>query len=114
MLPFVVGVDIEILVVPDCPHHTSANELVRTAVADTGVRSSVTMTVIETADEAQQRHFAGSPTILIDGQDPFVQGNDSVGLACRLYPTTQGLAGLPPLPDLRQALKQAADVSPER
>lgn len=101
--------DIELLVVPDCPNEPAAAELVRRALADTGVRATVTRSVIATEDEARRRGFIGSPTIRVDGRDPFAQPGTLVGLSCRLYQTPDGLAGVPSLPDLRQALKRAAD-----
>jgi hypothetical protein len=100
---------IELLVVPDCPHQVAAEGLVRQALADTGVRSSVSTSVLHTDREAHRRGIAGSPTFLIDGRDPFAPPSDGGGLACRLYPTPEGLAGIPALADLRQALKRAAD-----
>ena len=63
--------EIELLIVPGCPHEAAAAELITTAVADTGVQAGVTHTVITNLDQARRRSFAGSPTILINGSDPF-------------------------------------------
>ncbi len=98
---------IELLVVPECPNEAVAAELIATAVAATGVAATVIRTVIGTEAEAQRRGFVGSPTILLNGVDPFPVPQASVGLACRLYSTPDGLAGAPRLRDLRQALKRA-------
>ncbi|NNM46960.1 hypothetical protein HJG52_13200 [Knoellia sp. DB2414S] len=100
--------DIELLVVSDCPNEAAAAALIATAVADTGVRATITRTTIVSEDQAQQRGFIGSPTILLDGVDPFAVPAAAVGLACRLYSTPNGLAGVPGLRDLRQALKRVA------
>ncbi len=99
---------IELLVVPGCPNEGVAAELIATAVADTGVASTVTRTVIVTEAEAEQRSFIGSPTILLNGLDAFPVSQASVGLACRLYSTPDGLRGVPGLRDLRQSLKRTA------
>jgi hypothetical protein len=99
---------IELLVIPGCPNDELADELVRTAVADTGVRATITHTVITSTDHAQQRHFTGSPTILLNGVDPFAQHDAQVAFSCRLYSTPEGLRGVPTLRDLRRALKRAA------
>ncbi len=99
---------IELLVVPGCPNEAVAAELIATALADTGVAATVTRTLLVTEAEAQRRGFIGSPTILLNGLDPFSVPRATVGLACRLYSTSDGLAGVPPLRDLRQALKRAA------
>lgn len=100
--------DIELLVIPDCPNDAAAAELIRTAVADTGVRATIARTVIASPDQAQQRGFTGSPTILLNGVDPFARPDAPVALSCRLYSTPDGLRGTPALRDLRQALKRVA------
>lgn len=100
--------EIEVLVVPDCPHQGPATELIAAALADTGVRAHVTITTIATHDQALQRGFTGSPTILLNGSDPFATPDSPAALTCRLYPTPDGLRGVPELQHLRRALKQAA------
>lgn len=99
---------IELLVVPDCANEAVAADLITTAVAETGVQAIVTRTIIASQEQAQQRGFAGSPTILLNGSDPFARPDAKAALACRLYPTPDGLRGVPALGDLRQALKGAA------
>ena len=44
--------------------------------------------------------FIGSPTIRIDGMDPFATGSEQVGLACRLYLTPTGPSGSPDVAQL--------------
>lgn len=100
--------EIEVLVVPDCPHQAAATDLIATALADTGVKANITITTVATHDEAQERGFPGSPTILLNGSDPFARSDTPTALSCRLYSTPDGLRGVPALRDLRQALKQAA------
>src|SRR4051794_7468555 len=100
--------DIELLVVPDCPHQVVAAELVAAAVAETGAQGTVTKTVIATEDRARERGFTGSPTILLNGVHPFASPQAPVALACRFYSTAEGLRPVPALRDLRQALKQVA------
>jgi hypothetical protein len=99
---------IELLLVAECPHESAAAELIATAVADTGVQATFTERVIATEVEARQRGFTGSPTILLNGSDPFAQSGAPVALSCRLYATPSGLRGVPDLRDLRQALKKVA------
>jgi hypothetical protein len=103
-----IATEIELLVIPDCPHAAAAAELITTAVADTGVKATITRTIIATEYEARQRCFTGSPTILFNGSDPFTRPHASVALACRPYSTPDGLRGVPGLRDLRQALKRVA------
>jgi hypothetical protein len=98
--------DVELLVVPDCPHEKPAAMLLRSALDDIGLRTvEFQLTVIDTAEAAELRGFVGSPTILLDGVDPFETPGPPASLACRLYP---GPGGLPDLRRLRQVLKRAA------
>ena len=101
-------VHIEVFVVPDCPNEAAAINVVRNAVADTHVASHITRTVITTEQQAREHGFTGSPTILLNGTDPFAKLGQSIGLACRLYSTPAGLRGVPDLTHLRRVLKQAA------
>ena len=100
--------DIELLTVPGCANTDAAVELIKTAVADTGVRATFSHTTVTSQEHAQQRGFVGSPTILLNGTDPFAGDDEPPALACRLFPTPDGLRGVPALRDLRQALKRAA------
>lgn len=98
--------DVELLVVPDCPNEDAAYDLTVAALAELDVPASVSVTVIDSDEQAQARGFTGSPTFLIDGRDPFVEPNAAVGLACRMYRTPAGLAGLPGLHELREELRR--------
>lgn len=59
---------------------------------------------VETQQEAIDVGFAGSPTILVDGRDPFATGDEVVGLACRIYDTPEGWRSIPTDEQLRAAL----------
>jgi hypothetical protein len=99
---------IELMVVPDCPHADVAAELLRQALDDIGLSVPFETSVVSTPDDAVRRGFGGSPSFVADGVDLF--GDIPVGaLACRVYQTDVGRAGVPALRDLRMALKEAAD-----
>ena len=100
--------DIELLVVAECPHAVPAHQLITTAVADARVQANITRTVITSEQHAKERGFTGSPTILLNGADPFAQPDARVALSCRLYPTPRGFSGVPALRDLRQAINRVA------
>ena len=101
--------DIELLVMPDCPHRAAAEELLRTALDDVGLPTGFAALTVTDADGAAQQAFAGSPTFRADGADLFLTGDEPAGLSCRIYRSGSSLGGLPDLPALRQALKRAAD-----
>lgn len=105
--------DVELLVVPGCPNAEPATRLLRTALTEVGLGDTpVRTTVVDSEPAAHRRGFLGSPTILLDGEDPFAEPGSRPALACRLYATPTGPAGLPPLPDLRAALERAAHQEP--
>jgi hypothetical protein len=60
---------------------------------------------VETPEEAARLGFAGSPTVLLDGVDPFTTGDEPTGLACRVYATPHGPQGSPTLEQLREVLR---------
>ncbi len=65
--------------------------------------------VVDTVEEAERVGFHGSPSMLINGADPFEAGGASVGLACRRYLTPHGPAGVPTTEQLRAAMDVRAD-----
>jgi len=103
--------DVELLLVLECPNGEEAAVRLREALDGVGlVTTPFRTTVINTWAEAEDRGFVGSPTILIDGRDPFAAPEARPALACRIYPGVTGAVGVPPLRELRQALKRAADL----
>lgn len=92
---------LEVLHVPDCPNLPLMLERL-TAVTD----QPVTTRVIDTDADAARFGMAGSPTLLIDGNDPFTAaGQDECGLTCRLYRGQDGrLIPVPSVEQLREAL----------
>ena len=61
--------------------------------------------VATTPEEAEAVRFRGSPTILVNGQDPFADPDAPVGLSCRVYRTDAGLAGAPTVEQLLTVLR---------
>lgn len=103
------GVDVELLVIPDCPGADEALELLRTALNDIGLPGTpFTVRIIDTDAAARARRFAGSPAFVVDGTDLFEIGTTVGSIACRVYPTPEGPRNVPALRDLRRALKERA------
>ena len=88
----------------DCPHWHEADRLLRQALIEESIDAEVTYQAINTQDEAVEHGFKGSPTMLIDGVDPFTTSDAPVGLGCRIYATEDGPAGSPSLDQIRRAL----------
>jgi hypothetical protein len=67
--------------------------------------TDIQITVITPENLATKPAFAGSPTVLLDGTDPFTEvANPETGISCRVYPSAQGSAGAPSLDALRHAI----------
>ena len=96
-------VDVELQYFDDCPNWREADDHLRT-LANEFPDLRVTRRLVETPEEADRVGFRGSPTILVDGVDPFADESDPVGgLSCRVYETPDGPAGSPTLDQLRRA-----------
>jgi len=99
--------DITVLHVQDCPSVTPLLERLLVAADLAGVSITTTLRVVESESEARAIAFAGSPTILIDGTDPFAsEGVTSFG--CRLYEFDGQLDGAPSMSQLTAALLAAS------
>ena len=71
--------------------------------------SEVTLERVETSADAERLRFVGSPTILLNGRDPFEEPGGEYGLACRFYRTPEGPAGSPTTEQLREVLRVYLD-----
>jgi hypothetical protein len=78
-----------VLAVPDCPNAMLLEE--RLAQVLEGRRDvSVSHQVIDDEQEAARQGMHGSPTILVDGTDPFAEPGQSATVSCRLYRDSDG------------------------
>ncbi|MFE0130955.1 alkylmercury lyase family protein [Streptomyces sp. NPDC059037] len=97
---------ITVLTVPDCPNAPVARERLRTALAG---RAAVVVQV-EVRDEAEAARWGmtGSPTVLLDGNDPFARPGAAPSVSCRIYRHEDGAVdGAPAVDELRRALTAA-------
>ncbi len=100
------GVEIEVLTVPECPHRVRTMERLREALARVG-RPDVAITERQVGDATEASRFGmhGSPTILVDGRDPFGDHHAEASLSCRLYRFDAGVDGAPSVDALVDALR---------
>lgn len=88
-----------------CPSWRVTEDRLRQVLEELGLRDvSIELERVETLERAEDAGFRGSPTVLVDGEDPFLDEGAPVGLACRLYRTEDGTEGSPSLGQLRAAL----------
>ncbi len=89
-----------------CPNWRVALERIHEAVDLAALRDvHIDLQRVESAGEAEQLGFRGSPTVVIDGRDPFADEGDPVGLSCRVFATENGPQGSPSVAQLRETLR---------
>lgn len=88
-----------------CPNWRATEHLVQQALHELGLPpDSLHLQDVSTVEDAETAGFRGSPTVLVDGRDPFADPSTPVGLSCRVFRTPDGLAGTPTLAQLLAAL----------
>jgi hypothetical protein len=99
---------VELLYFEGCPNWTLTEQRLRTALDLVGLPAGIEHCQVDSPEEAKRHQFAGSPSIRIDGKDPFHSASATFGLTCRIYSTPDGPAGAPTLDQLVEALKEVA------
>ncbi|MFI8435551.1 thioredoxin family protein [Streptomyces sp. NPDC079020] len=94
---------ITVLTVPGCPNAPLALSRVTAALA--GRKAEVELVEVHDEAQAAERGMNGSPTVLLDGVDPFAPAGAVPSVSCRLYREGDGaVAGAPGVAALRAAL----------
>jgi hypothetical protein len=75
---------ITVLYVPGCPGAALLRHRLHQVLGATLSRQ-VTWQVITSEEQARQHAMTGSPTLLVDGSDPFAHPGQQPSLSCRLY-----------------------------
>ncbi len=97
---------ITVLTVPNCPNGPVIEE--RIAAALSGREAEVERVEVREETDAARWGMTGSPTVLLNGVDPFAQAGATPGVSCRIYRDADGQAdGAPSVDALRKALTSA-------
>jgi hypothetical protein len=86
---------LDILHVPGCPGAAILETFLAPILAE---RSDIQVTwhIVYDEGQARQQGMTGSPTLLVDGTDPFGRPGQQPCLSCRLYPGQDGRLGPAP------------------
>jgi len=106
---------LRILHVPDCPNLARLEHAIDEAL--TGDRHDVEVVrhVVGTPEEAAATGMTGSPTLLVDGIDPFAEPGAVPSLSCRLFRSADGaVQDVPSVAELRRVLGIVTDGLPSR
>ena len=104
--------ELTLLTIPDCPNATAFEERLATVLA--GYPGTVVhRRVISCERAAAEAGMHGSPTLLINGADPFAPAGQAPSLACRLYRDASGRTeAVPSVAELRRVLNRGPEGSP--
>ncbi|MFF7961105.1 organomercurial lyase [Streptomyces rubiginosohelvolus] len=93
---------ITVLTVPDCPNAPVVRERITEALG--GREAQVELVEVREEAQAARWGMTGSPTVLVDGVDPFAVAGAPASVSCRLYRDEEGRpGGAPSIEALRQA-----------
>jgi hypothetical protein len=100
-----------VLSVPECPNVEVLLDRLREVLP--GHAADLNVIVVEDDERARAWGMAGSPTLLVDGVDPFAVAGGEASVSCRLYRGADcTVGGAPPVADLRAVL--SIDATPRR
>ncbi len=95
--------EVRILYFEDCPNVGLAERRVLD-LADGDPEIRVFRQRVADPADAEAAGLHGSPTILIDGVDPFVEPGTEALWACRVFVSADGVQGAPSTKQLREAM----------
>jgi hypothetical protein len=105
-----VAMELVVLTVADCPNAAAFEERLAAALAGRP-GAVVRRRVVGGEREAAEAGMHGSPTLLVDGTDPFAAPGQPLSLSCRLYRDACGRSGpVPSVQELRRVLTAARDA----
>ncbi|MFF3285896.1 alkylmercury lyase [Streptomyces sp. NPDC003023] len=97
--------ELTVLAVPDCPNVALLLHRLAQVLPEFQGPGTVPVRLIVDEAEAARSGMHGSPTLLVDGRDPFASPGAATGVSCRLYRDADGrVEGAPGLEPLREAL----------
>lgn len=98
--------EVSLLYIRDCPNRSLAQARLGEALARIGQSDhAIDLVLISSVGDADGLHFKGSPTILVDGVDPWAPPGPALGgLACRMYRIDGQASGAPSVEEIVQAL----------
>ena len=97
--------NIDLFYFDGCPSWQGGLENLKSALSAEGIQASIGLARIDDPEEAERRHFLGSPSFQVNGIDLWLEERASYALSCRVYNTPEGMKGAPNVEMLRQRLR---------
>lgn len=104
---------VELVYDPGCPNVDRARDVLTGALQGAGAPAVWTEWSTEDPSCPRDRLAYGSPTILVNGEDvapgphPWKPRSEGDGPRCRVYPTGDGISGVPPEAAVQTAIERA-------
>ena len=103
---------LEILQVPDCPNVQLLEQRIEHVLAEESIDWELRHVIVDDPRSARLAGMTGSPTLLVDGRDPFAEPDQVPNVSCRLYRDSTGeVGGAPTVAALRGAFGMAAPTA---
>lgn len=103
---------LEILQVPDCPNVQLLEQRIEHVLADESIEWELCHVIVDDPRSAERAGMTGSPTLLVDGRDPFAEPDQFPNVSCRLYRDATGApGGAPTVAALRSAFGTASHTA---
>ncbi len=103
------GLRLTVLSVPGCPNVALLEERLAEVISR-HPGAVITRRVLSTEDEAVRWGMRGSPTLLVNGVDPFASPGQRPSLSCRRYPREGSSGdGAPSAEQIRRAIGRAGE-----
>lgn len=102
--------DVTILRIAECPSWVPAQQNILQALGELNLDAQLSIQVITSTSEANDKRFGGSPSFLVNGTDLFPKDNVADEHACRIYIENGRARGYPSVESLKTMLKKVLNL----
>jgi len=101
---------IELLYFDGCPSWEEGLKNLKIALREEVLYASVELVKVESDGDAARLKFLGSPHFRVDGEDLWHEEREIYTLSCSVFPTPEGIKGIPTVSMLREQLRRLKKV----
>jgi hypothetical protein len=100
---------IEPLYFDGCPSWQAGLDNLKTALHHEGAAAAIELVKVNDDADAEAKHFLGSPSFRVDGEELWPEARAQFALGCRVYHTPQGLKGAPTVEMLTEKIRNLSE-----
>jgi len=105
---------VELLYFDGCPSWQGGLENLKAALREEDIRADIQLINVTDDTDAEAKRFLGSPSFRVNGAELWPESRGQYALGCRVYPTPQGLKGVPTVEMLKAKLRLSELGKPSR